>query len=152
MNISFEPIALPFLLQLKIKIGTIIKLIQYKLFYKRSISEFIRFFLVLTLPLLNIEYILFSFILLYDYLYILLNINTPVFKFDYEKYGFSTTITYNEETFDNIEYKLFYKNKLIMTIVDIRVPLDYYMPMIIDILETNNERKLNYISSKLNIV
>ena len=152
MNISFEPIALPFVLQLKIKIGTIIRLIQYKLFYKRSMSEFIRFFLVLTLPLLNIEFILFSFILLYDYLYILLNINTPVFKFDYEKYGFSTTITYNEETFDNIEYKLFYKNKLIMTIVDIRVPLDYYMPMIIDILETNNERKLNYISSKLNIV
>ncbi|MBV5311057.1 hypothetical protein [Chromatium okenii] len=80
-----------------IKFGLILSFIEVELFYKRSKLEYLRLFLACVLPIIRLDFMILSVLLISDYLLILLHFGIPVFKEnlyeDLDEYAISIKIT-----------------------------------------------------------
>jgi hypothetical protein len=139
---------------LSLKIGVIVSFIEIELFYERSILEYLRLMLLILLPLINIDYLAASLLLIPDYLFILFHAGFPAIK-DCEDADLHIKCDIHHDQAagkDRVTMQVMYKNRKICNIENCSQNPNLYLPMIREIIENKNisAHKIKFIKKRLN--
>lgn len=139
---------LPLSFAFPIKLNVIKHIMSARLFYYRSKSEFLRIFLFFALPLISIDYALLSMVLVADYFFILLHPDIPHFVFEHDAYEILCDIDEEEM---KIKCLFYFKGKPIFKVKNATQSLEFFAPMILDLIENPSleQHKLNYLSRRI---
>jgi hypothetical protein len=133
-----------------IKFGLILSFIEVELFYKRNMLEYLRLLLACTLPIIKLDFIMLSVLLISDYLLVLLHFGIPVFKENlYEDINAAFALSNNKA-----DCFIFYNKKEIFKVDKMSQNPNLYLPMIKEMIENPNldKYKVDFINDKLKLI